>query len=57
VDKIYADFDYPDEMRPFVAFMPPDDGYDPRCHTHEEYKTRLLAKWQEFLTAQRSKFG
>jgi len=49
VERIYADFEYPEEMSGFVRYMPPDDGYDPTRHSLEENEKRLLDRWREYL--------
>ena len=49
VSEIYEDFDYPNEMVPFVNYMPSDDGYDPRQHSASENKDRLMSKWEKYL--------
>ncbi len=49
VEKIYADFDYPEEIESFVRYMPPTDGYIPAEHSLEENISRLYANWEKFL--------
>jgi len=49
VEMIYADFDYPEEVAPFVRYMPVADGYDPGAHSAEANEARLLAKWRNYL--------
>jgi hypothetical protein len=49
VEDVYADFDYPTEIQSFVRYMPATDGYDPRKHTSEENKARMMRKFEEFL--------
>lgn len=49
IEEVYADFNYPEEMREFVRYMPPNDGYRPDLHTAEENKQRLYAKWKQYL--------
>jgi len=46
---IYADFDYPEEMEPFIYYMPAKDGYDPSLYSLEENRERLYKLWKEFL--------
>lgn len=50
VEKIYADFDYPEEIESFVRYMPPADGYIPAEHSHEENISRLYSNWEKYLT-------
>lgn len=49
VEAIYADFDYPSVIEPFVRFLPPSDGYVPAQFSQEQNHQRLMAKWSEFL--------
>lgn len=56
IDAVYAEFDYPEDVEPFVSYMPPTDGYDPASHTPSENRVRLLAKWDEFLQRARHEF-
>lgn len=49
VEKIYADFDYPEEIESFVRYMPPKDGYIPSAHTYEENIARLYFHWEHYL--------
>lgn len=49
VEQLYADFGYPEELRGFVRYMPPEDHYEPQAHTHAENITRLFSKWEEYL--------
>jgi hypothetical protein len=57
VDAIYADFDYPSLIEPFVSYMPPSDGYDASQFSKQENIKRLTKKWDEFLTAERVKWA
>lgn len=54
VEELYADFDYPQEMRSFVRYMPPEDDYEPQAHTTTENIDRLFKKWREYLDLQRT---
>ena len=47
--SIYADFDYPEELVPFVRYMPTTDGWDPTVHSLEENLARMIAKWSAYL--------
>ena len=49
VEMLYADFEYPSEMEPFVPFMPPPEGATPGAEGLEQ-------RWQEYLHRQREKF-
>lgn len=49
VEEIYADFEYPEVVSPFVRFMPATDGYDPLRHSPEENETRMYAHWRSYL--------
>ncbi|HFB2896890.1 TPA: DUF2247 family protein [Neisseria gonorrhoeae] len=49
VEKIYADFDYPEEIESFVRYMPPKDGYIPSNHSYEENIARLYSHWEHYL--------
>ena len=50
VELIYADFDYPAEVEPFVRYMPPQDGYDAARHSDQENRERLFSLWEQYLT-------
>lgn len=49
VEKIYEEFDYPEEIKSFVRYMPASDNYDPSKHTLEENKRRLYFHWEQYL--------
>ena len=49
VETIYADFDYPEDVAPFVRYMPVTDGYDPSAHSPAENQARLIANWKSYL--------
>ncbi|MCP4592693.1 MAG: DUF2247 family protein [bacterium] len=49
VEQVYADFGYPVEIQSFVSYMPPEDGYEPQAHSHEENVARLFTKWKKYL--------
>lgn len=51
VERLYADFGYPDEMAPFVRYMPPDSDYEPRAHTSSENIDRLFKNWEHYLAS------
>ena len=49
VEEIYADFNYPSEIRNFVRYMPPEDGYEAKAHAHKENLNRLFREWESYL--------
>ncbi|CAH0066461.1 hypothetical protein ARC63_03895 [Stenotrophomonas geniculata ATCC 19374 = JCM 13324] len=49
VERIYADFDYPESLESFVRYMPASDGYDPAAHSHEQNVARLFENWKRYL--------
>jgi hypothetical protein len=49
VDELYADFGYPENLEPFVAFLPPKDGWEPLKHTAQENEERLFRNWESYL--------
>lgn len=49
VEKIYADFDYPEDVASFVRYMPASDEYDPSMHSADENLLRLMTKWEGYL--------
>lgn len=51
VEDIYADFDYPEEIRSFVRYMPPVGQRDPRLYSLEENNEALLSNWREYLSS------
>jgi hypothetical protein len=57
VESIYADFDYPVEVEPFVRYMPPKDGCDATRHSADQNRERLFALWKECLDDAQRKFG
>lgn len=54
VEKIYEDFDYPEEIESFVRYMPPKDGYIPSEHSHEENIARLYSNWEKYLNSKQA---
>jgi len=56
VEKIYADFDYPEEIVGFIRYMPPNDGYDPTQYTYEENINRLYKNWGNYLSTAEKAF-
>jgi hypothetical protein len=57
VDELYSDFDYPDEVAPFVRYMPPEDGYYPSKHSETENYDHMLQQWRDYLIAAEKRFG
>lgn len=49
VEELYAEFDYPQEMEPFISFLPPGGGWDPTKHSRGENENRLLENWRVYL--------
>jgi len=56
VEEIFAQFDYPPQIRQFVRFLP-DDGYDSTRHTNEENTSRLYGLWEDFIRQNGPKVG
>ena len=50
LEVLYADFGYPKEMSSFIGYMPVQEEYDPTLHTVEENRTRLIKKFENFMT-------
>jgi hypothetical protein len=46
VEEVYADFGYPEELAPFVRYMPLDA---PDLGSREANEGRLLTRWKEYL--------
>lgn len=54
VEDVYADFDYPSDMTPFISYMPiENEDYNPSAHTQEENEKRLFEKFTVFLERER----
>lgn len=49
VEVVFAEFDYPKEIKQFVGFMPATSEYDPCVRTLEENEARLYQLWSEYL--------
>jgi hypothetical protein len=54
VEVVYAEFDYPEEMKSFVRFLPPTDGYRPQDHSKEENIGRIFDLWRKFIEKNRA---
>lgn len=52
VERIYADFDYPESMKSFVRYMPVAGEYNPDKHSHEQNVERLFENWRRFLASE-----
>jgi hypothetical protein len=57
IDAIFADFNYPARMYPFVSIMPLDSGYDPTAHTLEVNRNRMLENWIAYLQSEGPRLG
>lgn len=57
VEEVYADFDYPGQVAPFVRYMPvpESEGYRPQDHTPQENTRRMMANWERFLREERER--
>lgn len=51
---IYSDFDYPEQLAPFVKYMPSDE---PSLGSLELSEARLYKKWYNYLVKQSEKFS
>lgn len=49
IERIFADFGYPDDLAPLVRWMPPTDGYDPSKHSRQENMDRMLKEWRDYV--------
>jgi hypothetical protein len=49
VEEIYGEFGCPESIESFVAFLPPNDGWEPTKHTAIENENRLLKNWKIHL--------
>ncbi|MEC3812695.1 DUF2247 family protein [Bacillus altitudinis] len=52
--EVYADFGYPEDMEPFIHYMPPSDGYNPLLYSKEENINRLVSFFDEFLQKEKA---
>ena len=57
VERVYADFGYPEEIEGFVRWMPNNDGFDPTNHGSEENVARMMGKWRLYLDQAKGRFG
>jgi hypothetical protein len=54
VEKVYADLDYPEQVAPFVRYMPSDE---PDLGSRERNEQRLISKWADYLRAESVRFA
>ncbi len=54
VEKVYADFDYPGEVAPFVRYMPADG---PDLGSRELNEAKLVERWRDYLENARARFA
>lgn len=54
VEKVYADLDYPEQVAPFVRYMPSDE---PDLGSRERNEQRLISKWADYLRAELVRFA
>lgn len=57
VDAIYCDLEHPNEMSPFISWLPPDDAYDPTRHTFAENQRRLVNRLYDYLATSAAVYG
>ena len=55
VEILHADFGYPEDVTPFVRYMPATD-YDPSTYTRQENIDRLYALWEAYLREAKTRF-
>jgi len=55
VERVYADFDYPEEMEPFIYYMPASE--DISGLTPDQARQRLLALARQFLDQEGTALG
>jgi hypothetical protein len=49
VESLWADFNYPLDMKNFIGFMPVEGEWNPMSHSEKENFERLTNNWEEFL--------
>jgi len=49
VEELYADFEYPEEIRNLVRYNEPSDGYRPQDYSVKENELRLMGLWNRYL--------
>ena len=55
IEILHADFGYPEDVAPFVRYMPPTD-YDPSTYTRQENIDRFYALWEAYLREAKTRF-
>ena len=53
VEEVYADFDYPEIVAPFVRYMPSEE---PDLGSREANEARLVDKWKSFVEQEEARF-
>ena len=56
IEKIYADFGYPEDMEKFIIYMPSCDEYIPENHTIEDNRNHLISSLDDFIKKQQEKY-
>ncbi len=56
MDRIYADFDYPEDMEKFISYMPISDESISASHTVDENRNYLLSRIDNFIEEQQEKY-
>jgi len=54
VEQIYADFDYPESIAPFVRYMPSDE---PDLGSLDKNEARLFDKWKMYMHEQGKRYA
>lgn len=54
IEGLYADFGYPEDMTPFIYYMPVSDDDDTKQLTTEECRSRLIKKAIDFLAKEKT---
>jgi hypothetical protein len=49
IDEIYSDFDYPEEIKGFVSYMPDGEPSSTPPYKAETGKERMLRLWKEYV--------
>jgi hypothetical protein len=57
IEVLYADFDYPSEIKNFIGYMPATDGYNPGQHSMAENEQRLFERWKQYLLRTEHQLG
>ncbi|MGG5735664.1 MULTISPECIES: DUF2247 family protein [Bacillus cereus group] len=52
VANLYSDFNYPEDMKGFIYYLEPDEGYDSSKYTKNENIRRLIDKLDSFLQSE-----